>query len=313
MGIDYSALYWDTVKCGDAALDQLVAALAASADNRIASIGPVFRNFRDSLIETGCINKHDKTIQAVSVFNAHASVDGFKNENLFGPRAFPDNDKKGNQLIRSRVHEGEHALQFNRVACLHADPFNPHTRVFLTPDDHVLLMELKERPAFAIEELIDGVLAGRIDPQDIQSMQDWVQDRVRHNLESVFVDGCSRLDYYRDLALTEYERLIFTRMEEYNGDVLFATLEDEDITAIGRVFPGLDMFGNRPGTIAHLRKKDMNVDQVARCSDIASRLSLAKRTVYPFGVALANRGCSRESFLKQGLTRPLGLQRTLDF
>lgn len=273
-------------------------------------VGDLGRAFRAALARTGCREMTDAYRRdCVAMFTAHLEIDGFSNTLIYGDRVFTNEDGHFatalEQTFDSRNHEGTHAIDFNRVAALHATPYNPHARMILCPRDEMLMMELKERSAIARSWLFHEILHGRISALDGAAQEKALQDCAATVLETRMVgtgaDVRPLLHYYRDLSLQEYEIMVPRRLAQYGGDLRFVMLEDEDILSLSDSL-GLKTFGAGPSDFARFRSPPLNADEAARLAAMERDFNVG--TPVSFSRALADAGLDRDSFLKLSLSVP---------
>lgn len=273
-------------------------------------VGDLGRAFRAALAQTGCREITDAYRRdCVALFTAHLEIDGFANTLIYGDRVFTNEDGHFatalEQTFDSRNHEGTHAIDFNRVAALHATPYNPHTRMILCPRDEILLMELKERNAIARSWLFHEILHGRISALDKDAQEKALQNHAATVLETRMAgagaDVRPLLHYYRDLSLREYEMMVPRRLAQYNGDLRFVALEDEDIACLSDSL-GVKSFGGGPLDFLNFRKTPLNAEESTRL--VAMERDFNVRAPVPFSQALADAGLDRAGFLALSLRPP---------
>jgi hypothetical protein len=276
--------------------------------------GALGRAFLSALSASNVRETIDHTyLVAVARFNAHKEIDGFENTITYGARALGNHDgvfkESLSQIFNSRNHEGTHAIDFNRCAALHLTGFNPHSRFLLLPEDEIRLMEMKERNAMSRAWLLDRVAAGDLPADNPAALQDALYTHAQTVLENTVLTQGSALDYYRALALLEYEAMVPKRIRQYGDRAVFVTLSDRDWLEIGRSFsvPGvtLSTFGSGPADLARFNGPPLDSALKDCVRTLYAELPLPRDPV-PFGSALAACGLTRRRFLAQSLIyRPL--------
>ena len=113
-------------------------------DRNLERAGKFGRDFRAAFEATNCLEAsiNRKEIK-VAAYYGHAKGAGFLNAILYNP-AHP---RTLEEFLQIRVHEATHALQFDRIAALHAVFENPHSPFIISPESMAHLTWLIEADA----------------------------------------------------------------------------------------------------------------------------------------------------------------------
>lgn len=242
-------------------------------------------------------------------FQGHNYSQGHQNKTLFGGWCFEDREK----FQDSCNHERAHAIQDSISAIAHAIPYNgntfaivnpiagisvgAHRRLVLTPRDYVLLEELKERGAYAMQKILSELRSTNFDPET--QLGKGLRDYAAKVLETWDVTGSnpviSHLTHYRKKALNDYEFMMLNKEGlPHDRDVLYVTFEDADIVALGNLC-GLTIFGDKKDDMARWRATPFTAFEEGRITQLTNTLEADKSV--PFRRALQAIGLSPQEFL----------------
>lgn len=265
----------------------------ARIDEKYATLGDIGQRFLSEFNAAGCLHAYDDQLACVAALNLHHRLEGFQNRIVFGNGAMTCDE----QLFRSKTHESIHAIQFNKAAILHANLYNATAGIVISPRDSIRLMEMKERDAF-LKELI---FHWQCFPDEIEfSAEDLLRTHRRTILESSFcTDKETRRQYYRDLALSNYEIMVKFRTDDNSlSNLTYATADAQSLIEIGDNV-GLPTFGTDPEFISNWALRGLSPAQEARIQTLNRILGITDEASLPsFDVALANSGQDRASFLR---------------
>lgn len=244
------------------------------------------------------------------IFPPYAGQKGFQNEITYGAPALETNGR----LFAARNHEFIHALQYQKAAILHADPFNAASPFIIAPEDYLRRKELLEADAYAKGAWLQS-LATETDPtmgaaldktplsagkfSDIRKETNGLQDTLEKAALAAsasegkwLADGSvtPARDLWHALALEEYARILKARKNAGEENFIFVRMTDSDARAIGTSF-GPNPFEKSLPALQLSEENRQALDKLEASLGISAALP-------SLGEALAQKGLTRESFIK---------------
>lgn len=289
--------------------------------------GALGREFRAALARTGV-----PEVIAAEWFDNHAQAyfimrrghdDGFKQVIEYAPFM----TEVSEDLFSVRAHEGTHALQAFRAACIHAHPGGSNNnKIYLRPRDKVWVWELLEKDAYAKACLLGTQFyvhsTGKAANSDLQpgsvALQRKTVEIVKKLLDEIMVPATeyepalSGKEYYNRAALGEYEDYAaamaeirkktgaasaLQMMKKHKFPIpVYVRLEPQDIADIGASF-GPNLF-NEDICGPDFTKLSLSPHMEAAVKSMNERLEIEDEESLPtFGEVLAQNGLDRVEFL----------------
>lgn|GEM_PF-3532452 len=275
-----------------------------------AQLGWLGRSFSEAFNKAAApIDVDPKKTDCRATLWTHGSISGFLREITLGKGIVMDSNPLA--IFGALTHEGTHLVnQFERVPATHASPYNTRSPVVLCPRDAVVLNILIERQAFAMELLMDDLLAEarksdsetyEVPPASVLQvkLQEYAQmknTRTRWESEDAFLDS------YRGGKMSDYEpngRADYLK----NGNIGYVRLGLADLRILNDCF-GMKTFGETDEDLSKLLTSDFTPEQQARLDQINSDLGVGNEEDLPLlEDALAAHGMTIDAYLKMSTSR----------
>ena len=289
--------------------------------------GALGREFKAALARTGVPETivaewPDQHAQAYFTMR-RGQDDGFQQAIEYAPYM----TEVSEDLFSVRTHEGTHALQAFRAACIHAHPAGSNNnKIYLRPRDKIWVWELMEKDAYAKACLLGTQFyvhsAGKAANPELLpgsvSLQRKTIEIVKKLLDADMVPATehepalSGKEFYNRAALAEYEdyAAIMAQIREKTGAAsalqmmkkhkspipVYVRLELQDIADIGASF-GPDLF-NEEVCGPDFAKLTLSPHMEAVVKSLNERLEIEDEESLPtFGAALAQNRLDRADFL----------------
>lgn len=244
------------------------------------------------------------------VFPPFTGQKGFQNEVTYGAPAL----ESAGRLFAARNHEFIHAMQYQKAAILHADPFNAASPFIIAPEDYVRRKELLEADAYAKGAWLQSLAAGTNPAMgtaldrtplsagkfsDIRRQANGLQDTLgKAALAASACEGkwladgsvTPARDLWHALALEEYERILKARKKAGEENFIFVRMTDSDARDIGTSF-GPNPFEKSIPALQLSEKNRQALEKLEASLGISA-------TLPSLGEALAQKGMTREGFIK---------------
>ena len=277
-------------------------------------LGLIGELFIDSFSQTGCQEIKVLDDKQTPSFQGHNFSSGHQNKILFGGWCFDDREK----FQDSSNHERTHAIQDSISAIAHATPYNGHKftlvkplgsvpvgaqrRIVLAPRAYMLLEELKERGAYAMQKILSELRSADFDP--VQQLGKNLQEYAGTVLEKWDVAGSkpviSHLTHYREKAFDNYQNMMIDPQgKPYDQDVIYVTFEAADIAALGHIC-GLTIFGEKKDDMQRWSATPLSAAHQTWAQELTTTLAADKSV--PFKVALQALGMTPPAFLAHSRT-----------
>lgn len=300
----------------------------AILDGWYEQAGPLGRAFKEALAKTAVPEIIDAGISDGLVHAVfQMSYDGknkFRQAIHYLPEVFDDRE----EFFSTRTHEGTHAIQAFRAACLHANPATKSDyKIFLRPRDMAWAWELMEKDAYAKAAMMYvqfGVAMNGApirpdlnpDGPDLQRMAIKIVKKIMDAMITADTQNAPALsakEYYNRAALQPYETYAdllekiraqtgrpsaIQAMKKHGFAVpTYVRLEPRDIADIGASFgPNLFLFGTE-GEEFSAPELSPAIESLVR--SLNERLEIEdEENLPPFGAALEQKGLDRSEFLR---------------
>lgn len=277
-------------------------------------------DFNRLAAKTGCAEDIDVKTPFNADFNSfifppHRGQNGFTNAITYGVAGLENTER----LFAARCHELIHALQYQKSAALHADPYNAASTVILCPEDYILRKERLEQDAyvkgawiasFALDDH-PGILPALAhcplplsvfleDKNRASGLQAAFHRAAKdcRNAKGAWINGVQHetiiADAWHERAAAEYERLIRQRLER--GEKLtFARMTEKDMADITLT---LGISSVDPKTALDFETlSDKNREAIKRLNALCGITD--KKSLPSLGTALKQQNETRASFLKK--------------
>lgn len=248
------------------------------------------------------------------------------------------------RVAESMVHEAQHVLQNDAAACLHARYNNLRSRIILHPYDDLLVEEVAERDAYAMQAFLSYKIkkklpdiGGHVGSKRVIEAYSRAKKSTSGNVGTVLaktsqyimynsnVGNVRALDHYHAYTLDGYgsaPALLAPQIQEWGlpfdaEDLIYVRVDEEDLAEIPSGFGPNFMKSNAQKKLAPLGQ--MSDENRAKMEGIIKERNIPERESLPLlRDVLAANGISKRQFIEGSMNRsvqgiPSGNRVFMDF
>lgn len=242
-------------------------------DPELPEIGRIFLRQQERV---DCSTTIEPDLECAAEYTAYSYTNGLRNNMGLNPEKI----RHPFDLFDSIMHELPHALQRDSAQALQHGPFNPNTKIIVHPDDWILLYDLCERDAYAMQGWFNSLLNKKqpyirektqfyvFSVQDFETIRDESSDLAeclkRSALAALkkpkrkWASYPTFADHYHDVAIRNYSAGMCCRRDAGETGHIFVRLTPEDFWAVGNYGVGPNRFGEHFMDPAFLQRAELD-------------------------------------------------------
>lgn len=242
-------------------------------DPELPDIGRIFLGQQKRV---GCSTTIEPSLECAAEYTAYSYANGLRNNMGLNPEKI----RHPFDLFDSIMHELPHALQRDSAQALQHGPFNPDTKIIVHPDDWILLYDLCERDAYAMQAWFNSLLNKKqpyirektqfyvLSVQDFETIRDESSDLAECLKKSAlaalkkpkrnWASYPTFADHYHDVAIRNYSAGMCCRRDAGETGHIFVRLTQEDFWAVGNYGVGPNRFGEHSIDPAFLQRPELD-------------------------------------------------------